>query len=452
MSTSTGTRIGIAIGADRLHGVSTVNGRALLAFEAEFGSLAALNVAIRRCLAQMREESHRRGINVHVALEPSRAQVRRISGIPPLASREHRHALADLSRHEHFLGPRDSLSVFVGEQESDGSLWVMCAETSLIRCIAAAVLESKLRLLRVVPVMDLLAAAGELTSTVLTRRDGDFAIGHAQVEAGRLTKAWRTHRASDACVPRETARFPVHGSDGLVAPATSAHFDAAHAVLASIPRSRFADPTMLSVPVAPPLPSRLRVRLSLAVVLTAVAVLVSPLKKRWDADRAAFAIEQEQPTFRLAAAQRRELDSLQVLVSAVRRFRADNAPALSVMAALGRALTDESFVTSLTVDSLSVQATLLAPSATEVVERLGAASGIDSVSLTGAITRERIAAAVPSSAYNAIGPIPVAGPPRELERVAVRFVSARATGAERLRDSLVSGRRTGAIVRAAGRP
>ena len=200
------------------------------------------------------------------------------------------------------------------------------------------------------------------------------------------------------------------------------------------------------------MPSRLRLRLLLAAVLTAVAVLASPLKARWEADRAALEIERELPAFRLAAAQRRGLDSLQTLVNAIRAFRTANTHALSVMATLGGALTEDSFVSSLTVDSLSVQATLLAPSATEVVERLGAASGIDSVSLTGAITRERLAASVAPNTYNAIGPLAGIGPTRELERVAVRFVSARAIGAGDSRDSLMSGRRTGAIVKAAGRP
>ena len=448
MSNSAAPRIGIVIGADRVSAVCAVKSHELQEFDAVFDGLAALNLTLRRCFAQFRERSYWRGIGVHVALECSRAQVRRISGIPPLASLDQRHAIADLSRDEHFLGTRDNLSVFVGEQEMDGSLWVMCAESQLIHCIADAALESRVRLMRVVPVLDLLAAAGEPVSTELTHSDGDFVRGHAQVVAGRLTKAWRTVSEPEIGAPSESSR----GLDELVVPATSPQFDAARAVLASLPRSRFADPTMFSVPDAPPVPSRLRLRLSLAAVLTAVAVLASPLKARLEADRAALEIERELPAFRLAAAQRRGLDSLQTLVNAIRAFRAANAPALSVMATLGGALTEDSFVSSLTVDSLSVQATLLAPSATEVVERLGAASGIDSVSLMGAITRERLAASLAPNTYNAIGPMAGIGPTRELERVAVRFVSARAIGAGDSRDSLMSGRRTGAIVKAAGRP
>jgi hypothetical protein len=456
MTSDTALRIGIAVGADRLHAVSTENGRVMKAVTVEFASLTAFDAALRRCITQVRDGTRWQRIGVHIALEPSRAQVRRVSGLPLVVGADQRHALAHLSRHETFLGQRERLSVFVGEQEPDGSLWVMCAEAELVDIIAAAIRDSKMRLLRVAPVLDLLTAAGDTSSTELIRRDGAFAVGHAESSGGRMSRAWRTAEPAGDHAPLESARADVGALAGIVEPGDSRGYDAAVAVLASLPRARFANPTMLSVPGNAPAPARLRLRVVIAAALTGMAALASPIRARLEGDRAARAIELEQPAFRIAAARHRDLDSLQKLATTIRMFRASSAPTLTVMAALGSALTEGSFVSSLTVDSLSTQATLLAPSATEVVERLGTAIEIDSVSLTGAITRERLPAVVSSNAFGGIGPMSAVGAVRELERVAIRFVSVRVaeavTRVEASRDSGSPGGLTRAVASKVGLP
>ncbi len=444
-------RVGLAVGCDRVNAVRMTHGQVTRAKEVVLGIGNTLGDALRECLEAMHAGSRWQRTSVDVALEPSRVQVRRIPSLPILSRPDQRHALAELSRHEHFLGRREQLAVFVGEQEADGSLWVLCTDTDLIGELSSAIAEAHMFIARIIPAIDLLAASGDIAIADLRRTDGSAVVGHACVADGQLTKTWRSLRDSDEAVSSTISpRSLLASMGGIVSQNDASRYDAAVAALASLPRSRFAEPTMRSIAAVEQSGFRFLAQFSLAVSLSIVALVGPAVQAHVRAEQTAATIETEQVAFRSAAAQQRVLDSIRTLHEAIARFRSSSVPALGVMSSLGDALTADSYVTSLSVDSLSTQATVLAPSATEILERLGSAAGIDSVSLTGAITRERIVSGQQSQSGIGIGPATGVELSRELERVVIRFVTARAGATDALidqRDSRRRGASAGLIAR-----
>ena len=88
------------------------------------------------------------------------------------------------------------------------------------------------------------------------------------------------------------------------------------------------------------------------------------------------------------------------------------------MTALGDALDDDGKITDLVIDSAGAQVMLVTANAGDLLQRLGTVSGVDSVLLTGPISRERIAEVTtipgPGLARGGLEPT------RELERAAFR--------------------------------
>ena len=424
-------RIGLAVGSDHVAAVSMRGGRVLAVSAATIASDDALGEALRRCLAEVSGARRWRRAEVHVALEPSYAQVRRVSEVPMLPSPEQRHALADLTRSEHFVGRLEELSVFVGDQDTSADLWVMCVDTSVVSLLASVVAEAKLVLARLVPSMDVLVAASDATITKFSREDGSGVVGHATVVDGRIAKLWRALPAAERetgtpSPPLEIRRL----LDGIVAEEAMPLYVAAVAAVVPLARSRFRSPTMLSVPSRASTRGSLPMLIGVAAALTLVAFTAPGLRAHRDADRAAAMIDAAAPMYRAAAVRRARLDSLTTLHNALVRFRSASAPVLPLMSALGEALPDDGVVTSLTVDSGSAQVTVLVSSATEVLQRLGSNRGLDSVALTGAITRERIAAVPQITMAGGFGPSVGPVPQRELERAAIRVFSARTRSPE----------------------
>jgi hypothetical protein len=422
----TGFRIGVSIGHGRVGAVAMKAWRVVAFAESAMSSERELAGALQHCLGSISNRTLGPRIPVHVALEPRYVQVARLTGIPVLTSREQLHALAHLARTETFIGQAGELCVFVGEQEDDGGLWVLATQTALVQQISAVMSAAGTTLVRILPSLDVLAAAGDTVSGTYVRADGPDLVGCVQLDAGRITKAWRALKAggeSCAALPEPPSLLAMRGPIPEVG---VPRFSVAIAAALPLTRSRFEHPSMLSIPARRSVGRQLRREVAVAAALTAAAIVAPGVRDFRAAEQASRTIDAIQADYRADAPRRAGLDSLRSLHSAIARFRASGAPTLSLMRALGEALTADAVITSLAVDSAGAQVTLLATSAGDVVQRLGAMRGVDSVALTGAISRERIVNGAGLVASGLFGAGVAADSAREMERAALRVFSVRA--------------------------
>lgn len=419
MTKTTGLRVGVAIGHDRVAAVAMKSSRVVAFSEATFASADELRSALARTLAGVSSHSLWRRVDAHVALEAHSAQVRRVAGVPLLANRGQLHAIAHLARAEHFLGRPDDLSVFVGEQESDGGLWVLCTSTELVREIASSITAARMSLARIVPAIDVVCAAGNAVSGEFSRADGPDVSAIAQMTDGRLTKTWRALNVTAVSVVAMPSLPAADvANSGRISDAEVPCYSAAIAAASGLARARFSAPTMLSVPAHRSRKRHLWLEAALAASLTIAAIVAPVSQVHRESVRVAAAIEAMLPGYRADARRRLTLDSLKSRYSAIARFRLSGTRALTLMTALGDALDDDGKITDLVIDSAGAQVTLVTANAGDLLQRLGTVSGVDSVLLTGPISRERIAEVTtipgPGLARGGLEPT------RELERAAFR--------------------------------
>ncbi len=426
MITREGERIGLSVGRAGVAGVLVKGGRARAAWFEAIVADEAVAQAVRRCLDRLSVARRGWRVEVHIAVEPSYSQVRRFENVPTLKRLEERHALANLARAEQFLGRPDVMSVFVGDQESNGDLWVMCVESRVVDQVVQAVSLARMSVARFVPAIDLLVSTAETTIEAVTRDDGSAVLAHATIADGLLQKSWRALRNSDrAPVVARPAVAIRTLLDRVVPEAEMQRYSAAAGAVMSLPRSRFGLPTMLSVTALAPRRRRLPMLIGIAASLSIIAYAAPAMRVHRAAERAAAALAEARPRYQAAATRRSRLDGLAAQHVDLMRFKASGAPALSIMSALASALPADGVVTSLAVDSGGAQVAVLVPSATALLQRLGAIRGLDSVTLSGSITHERVAAQAQVGFASGTNPAINAAPARELERVAVRLYRAR---------------------------
>lgn len=384
--------LGIAVGADRVRAVALNAGRIVAATEAEVGPGDSLATAVAELLAGTALPRFPRA-RVTVALGPSLAQTRRISGLPPL---EDGGLLAQLVREaagKFFLRNGAPLATTGVRMVEPGTVWAAALDERTVRAVEAGCRAARLRVGRFVPAVAVLGHA--LAEAQVLWPDGG-AVAEVRLRDGEMESVRRLSaaHAPAAPPPRTVPALARLGEGGW----------------------RFADAYGAALlPEYEPMVLRAagtgaggvpRWRLALAGGALGAAVLfaaVGPAMKAMGAeDRAAGRIAAVQDRRRAAAETERELARVTAALAEAAAFDAKRYSATLLLADLTAALPAGSAVVAFRADTAGGSVVALAPRAAAVVQPLERVPGIVAPEIVGPVTREALAG-------------------RELERVTVRF-------------------------------
>lgn len=390
------TQVGISIGADEVRAVVLRGGKVIAATEAELAPGDSLSDAVAEVLAGAPVPRWPRP-PVIAALGPARAQVRRISGLPPIADAR---VLAGIIREgtgRFFLQNGVPLVTTGVRVEAPGTAWGAALDANAVRAAEEGCRRAGFRLSAVVPAVAVLGAA--LRGERIVWRDGSVA---AEVELG-ADGAMRSVRRLPPAASLVDAP-PDQPVEALGRVGDQARRFAAAYAAANV---RAGEPLALRPGDALPAGSVPAWRLAVAAAALAAALAFYGVAPAWRAERA-----QERASARLAtlartrgqaADARRDLDDVSGALGEVSAFAARRRSPTLLLAAITRRLPAGTAMVSFRVDSAGGSIVALAPRAAAVLGALDRVPGIVSPEILGSVTREAAAG-------------------RQVERVTVRFL------------------------------
>ncbi len=394
------TRIGIGVGAAEVRAVAVRDGNILWAAESPLDG-RTIETTVAELLAAQRLRWWARPTIV-ATVGPSRSQLRRLSGLPPVADAKALGRLVCESTSRFFL--RNGVTLVTtgvrrdGVNESDG--WSAAIEQPVIAALEAACSARRLRLAAVLPTLAVIPHA--LQGESLTWREGEV-CAHLTLSNGRLMSVRRT---VDTAGPESAQVAPLAGrglsalgTDGWrFADAYGAAVTTLHDPLAFRP-ARSAN--------APPISKRRFIAAIVACTIALASLIFAPtLAARYTASEASGALAALVRQRRAAEAAALDLMHVSGALDEVAAFDSGRHPAALLLNDLGRSLPTGGALVTLRVDSAGGTLVALAPRAAALLERLEHVPGLVTPTFVGPVTRE------------------VAGN-AEVERVAIHFSWAR---------------------------
>ena len=415
--------VGIAVAADAVRAVELSRGIVTWKNIVPLSDEHTLERTLGVLLAKLprRRFLRRRAIAV---VGPSRAQVRRIYGLPAVPNPRLRAAIVQQTTARHFLQNGVPL-VTTGLQPSpEEAPWAGAIEEPVVHAIATACRARRLPLLAVAPTATVLRYAftagqiiwqeGDLCLVITT--DGRSLQDYRRVLADTLSPADRT---SAATLQRALQRLP-DGAAFADAYSAAVAADTRHDDGLIVRPKRVRGAASVSMP---------RWRLALAATGCALTLFLCALTPGLVAT-----VRQREATRQLrvlAAGSRAAVDGQRALKTRARllaELTAFERSALSptlFLASLTRAIEPPTMLVAVRYDSAAGLITALTPSAITLLVMLDSVPEIAAPTITGAVTPEQaIAAAVPIQTVNA----PIVArqkqpddPHDALQRVSVRF-------------------------------
>ena len=386
--------IGVAIGAATVRAVVLRGGRVVAASEAQLAAGDSLAEAVAELLATAPLPRWPRPA-VTVALGPTRAQVRRVSGLPPLTDPR---ALAGILREGagRFFLRNGVAPVTTGVRvEGPGTVWCGALDADAVRAAEEGCRRAGFRLAAVVPAVVVLGAA--LTGERVLWRDGAVAA-EVELEDGQMLSVRRLAGAAalaDEPGPRPVAALALVGEEaGRFADAYGAALVGRAEPLALRPGGRGSDA---------PVPGW---RLGVAGAALAAALAFALVAPAWRALAAGEAASARMGALGArrgeAATARRDLERVDAAFAEIGAFSASRSSPTLLLSAVTRALPQGSALVSLHVDTAGGTLVALAPRASPVLSALERVPGVTAPEITGPVTREAAAG-------------------RQVERVGIRF-------------------------------
>lgn len=337
---------------------------------------------------------------ISAAVGPARAQLRRLSGLPPIIDASALTRLVSESTSRFFLRNGVPLVTTGVRRDRDGDSegWGAAIEQPVIAALEAACRAHKLRLAAVLPTLAVIPHA--LHGDSLTWDDGEV-CAHVTLSGGRLASVRRTlpdaaapaseHDAPRVAVPQLAAL----GADGW------RFADAYGAAVASVRDPLAYRPARAAS--AAPISTRRLVAAGIAcAVALASAILAPTLTARYVAAQATGALAALARQRRAAEGAESDLVHVSRALDEVAAFDSDRHPATLLVNDLARALPTGGALVTLRVDSAGGTLVALAPRAAALIERLEHVPGLATPTFVGPVTREVAASS-------------------EVERVAIRF-------------------------------
>jgi hypothetical protein len=400
-------RIGIAIAADAVRGVAVQDGNVVWGGEVPADDTRPLAAAVSELLAAMPVRRWPPA-PVVAAVGPARSQLRRLTGLPPVADDRTLTRLVGQSASRFFLRNGVPIVTTGVLRDGDGEAWGGAIEQPVVGELDAACRASGFRLAAVLPALAVLPNA--LEGDALTWCDGDVRADLTLVD-GRLRTLRRSVVPADAMSapdveqPRAVTRLAETGADAW-------RFADAYGAAVASTRDPLAYRPARSGSMARVPTWRLAIAGTACVVAVLAALVAPPLAARQAASRAAERLSAIAVTRRAAAAAETDLGLVTGALEEFAQFDRDRRSSILLLAALSRALPKGSALVTLRADSAGATLVALAPRAALVMAAVEGVPNLASPTIVGPITRE------------------VAGR-SEVERVTVRFSWAGAPTASR---------------------
>lgn len=398
-------RIGIAIADGAVRGVAVRDGAVLWGAEAPIDG-RSIEAAVAELLAARRLRRWMRP-TVVAAVGPARAQLRRLSGLPPVVDAAALTRLVGESAGRFFLRNGVPLVTTGVRRERDGDSegWGAAIDQPVVAALEAACRTHGLRLVAVLPTLSVLPHA--LHGDSLCWADGDV-CARVTLSGGRLTTMRRTIAAAGDVAeagepPRAVPALAALGADGW------RFADAYGAAVASV-RDPLAYRPARAASAAPIRPWRVAVAATACAIALTSAIVGPALVSRRTAAQATTALSDLGRQRRLADGAESDLAHVSRALHEVGLFDRDRHPATLLLSDVARALPAGSALVSFHVDSAGGTLVALAPRAAVLLERLEHVPGVITPAFVGPVTREAAAG-------------------KEVERVAIHFAWPRASRA-----------------------
>lgn len=397
------TRIGIGISCEAVRAVAVRRQRVLFGAEVAVGD-RSVGVALDELLLKIGSQPGARWWlrpRVSVAVGPSRSQLRRLSGLPPVAAPRALAELVSENAGRFFLRNGIPIATSGVLREGGDGGWSAAVDQPVIGAVADACRAHRLRLSRIFPSVAILNRA--LVGDALVWRDGDT-VAEIGVADGRV----RAVRRVAATRGESPCSLGATGATDVAEPLSALGADAwrfADAYAAAVaeadhPLGLRAQRAMASAEV----PSWRLILAGCAFAMSLLAALVAPSMARMRAAAAAArALEALSEQRRASAKVDTELALVNRALLDAEAFSRQRHSATLLVAQLAHALPDASALVTLRADSTGGTLVALTPRAAQLVENLNRAVVITSPTIIGPITRE------------------VAAASGEVERVTIRF-------------------------------
>jgi hypothetical protein len=337
---------------------------------------------------------------ITAAVGPARAQLRRLTGLPPVVESAALTRLVSESTSRFFLRNGVPLVTTGVRRDRDGDSegWGAAIEQPVIAALEAACRAHRMRLAAVLPALAVIPHA--LNGDSLTWDDGEV-CAHVTLSGGRLASVRRTvldaaaPASQDDAMPLAVPELAALGADGW------RFADAYGAAVASV-RDPLAYRPARAASTAP-IPTRRLVAAGIACAIALASAILAPtLASRHVAAQSTRALTALARQRRAAEAAESDLVHVSRALDEVAAFDSDRHPATLLVNDLARALPTGGALVTLRVDSAGGTVVALAPRAAILIERLEHVPSLTTPTFVGPVTREVAAAS-------------------EVERVAIRF-------------------------------
>jgi hypothetical protein len=393
--------VGIGIGARSIRAVAVEGGTVVWTAEADIDEPGNPGRVLRELLAGAPLPRWRRPSLV-VALGPSLAQVRRITGLPAIGDPRILGRVLRESAGKFFL--RNGKPLLTGGVRviGPGEVWGAAYDAAVVDNLTAACVQSRLTLRCIVPAVAVLELAFD--GEIIAWRDGDVDVEIERTPAG----AWAEVRRSRASAKALALAAPVAPLRDL-GESAAAFADAFGAAML-----HHREPLALDSSAGRLQTPRLRAVLAGAAACISVSTCaLLPIRSAHRAESSALARQARVEASRRAALRTsEEYRRVTGALAEVTAFATDRYSHTRLLADLNRALPTGSTLVSISVDSGGASMLALTPGAAGMLAPLERVPGVHGAEIVGTVTRE-VAAGTP------------------LERVRVRFAVAPAERVER---------------------
>lgn len=403
--------LGVGIGADRIRVLAVRGGAVAWAGEAELGDARELGATLGELLASAPVPRWPRP-SVGVAIGPSLAQLRLVTGLPQVTDERALTQVVRQSGGKYFLRNGKPLVTTKVRVVAPGEVWCAAFEQWVVDAVHSACREARLAVRGIAPAVAVLGRA--LDEEQFVWRDGDVRVEVQRAGDGSLATVRRSRLSTDLSLASEDAptTIPPLARIGASAASFADAYGAAllrrNEPLALAPRADAAGPARWRLPLA---------AAAVCVALAAWAVL--PVRAANRAERAALARLARVQAGRAAATQADEGERrVTAALAEVASFDSARYTQTRLLADINRALPVGSAMVSFAVDSAGGRMVALTPRASAMLAPLERVPGVDGVEIVGTVTNGVVAG-------------------RPVERVSIRFGVS--SGVRRERDRATDG-------------
>ena len=373
------SRIGLEVRASDVHGVLVQSGAVLSHATATFADSASLATAVDAVLVRLWNGRSFRP-SVVAAIGASRAQVKRLDGLPSLAVPAQMTQLLQENAGSVFLRAGGQVTVPDAYRASDGSWWGAALDRSTIEGIVAGTTGCGLRVSAIVPVVIALAQLDPNAPT--TVEDGTVRLEIVSAR-GELRELRRTTAPTvSTAVP---SMLQVVGDD---APAYVGAYAAAMAKRRS--------PLAWRPESAPALANAARrarrtATLSMLGLMSIAAIAAPGVRATLFINRAAETASRTHGVQVETSRTEAELRRTTQLLETVDGFDASRGQMTRLLGELTQALPESTAIVTLRADSTEGSFIAVSPHVTDVLGELGAVDQMLDTRIVGSVTRETVA-------------------------------------------------------------